>query len=229
TTPADMAMVAEETRHVAGLTTGVGDPAPFTARGVCRAMQAVASVLWGRDDLEGRTVAIQGLGSVGTHLAEALAARGARLLVSDLDPTRVDHVVSELRAVAIAPANVVDVPVDIFAPCALGGVLDDETVPRLRAQAVVGAANNQLLEPRHGDALAAREILYIPDYAANAGGVISGSVDIAGWDRGKMEAAIDRIYDTVLEICSKARAAHTTPARAADRMVEDRIAQARQR
>lgn len=224
TTPADMELMARETPHVAGLLRGVGDPSPFTARGVCRAMQAAAHTLWGRDTLEGRTVAIQGLGSVGSHLATDLAARGAQLLVTDVDPARVERVVAALGAVAIEPMDIFDVPVDIFAPCALGGVLDDETIPRLRVQAVVGAANNQLLEARHGDALASRQILYVPDYVANAGGVISGSVDIAGWDRARMHEQLDRIYDTVLEVCSRAREWETTPVRAADRLAEERIA-----
>lgn len=223
TTPADMELMARETRHVAGLASGIGDPSPFTARGVCRAMQAAAHTLWGRDTLEGRTVAIQGLGSVGSHLATDLAARGAQLLVTDVEQSRVDRVVAALGAVAIEPADVFDVPVDFFAPCALGGVLDDDTIPRLRVQAVVGAANNQLLEARHGDALASRQILYVPDYVANAGGVISGSVDIAGWDRGRMHEQIDRIYDTVLEVCARAGEWQTTPARAADRMAEEKI------
>lgn len=223
TTPADMAIMARETPHVAGLTTGVGDPSPYTARGVCRAMQAAAHLLWGRDDLHGRTVAIQGLGHVGSHLARELRRHGAELLVTDIDASLVDRIVSELGAVAIAPADIFDVPVDLFAPCALGGVLNDDTIPRLRVQAVVGAANNQLLEERHAEALAARQILYVPDYVANAGGIISGSVDIAGWDRGRMEAQIDRIYDTVLEVCARAQEFGTTPARAADRIAATRI------
>lgn len=226
TTPADMATIARETPHVAGLARGVGDPAPFTARGVRRAIQAAASVLWGRDDLDGRTVAVQGLGSVGRRLAAELVACGARLLVSDIDAGRAERVGAELGAIAIPAPDIIDVPVDIFSPCAMGGVLDDETIPRLRARAVVGAANNQLGEPRHGDALAAREILYVPDYAANAGGVISGSVDIAGWDRARMETQVDRIYDTVIELCARAREWNTTPARAADRVADERIAAA---
>jgi leucine dehydrogenase len=227
TSPADMALIATETRWVAGLTRGVGDPSPFTAAGVCRAIEAAAHAVWGTDRLAGRTIAIQGLGNVGRHLAAQLDARGARLIVADIDAARAAAVVAAHGATAVSPDAVLETEADVLAPCALGGILNDDTIPRLRAAVVAGAANNQLLDARHGDALAARGILYVPDYVANAGGVISGTVDIAGWDRARMDAQLDGIYATVGEVLARAREWGVAPQTAADRLAEARIAAAR--
>ena len=220
TRPTDMEIIARETPHVAGLDRGMGDPSPHTARGVIRAMEAVAVERWGTPELGGRTVAIQGLGNVGTNLAEDLHARGARLVVTDVVPDRMRHAVAAWGARAVPPGEILGVPADIFAPCALGGVLDDDAVDRLAVQAVCGGANNQLLEPFHGDRLAERGILYVPDYVANAGGVISGSVDIAGWDRARMERALQGIFETVREVFETARRLRVAPHEAADTMAE---------
>ncbi|MGE0042670.1 MAG: Leu/Phe/Val dehydrogenase [Vicinamibacterales bacterium] len=227
TTPADMQVMAEVTRHVGGLVSGVGDPSPYTAHGVRRAMEAAADARWGPGGLAGRTVAIQGLGSVGRHLASELAGFGARLIVADVDPGRVEDAVAAHGATMADPAAIHAAAADVFAPCALGGVLDDGTIPAIRAAIVCGAANNQLLEPRHAGDLAARGILYVPDYVANAGGVISGSVDLAGWPRARMTAALDGIYDTVRWVLALADADHLTPAAAADRLAEHRLAAGR--
>ncbi|MGE3277703.1 MAG: Leu/Phe/Val dehydrogenase [Vicinamibacterales bacterium] len=224
TTPADMAVMAEITRHVGGLEAGVGDPSPFTARGVLRAMEAAADHVWGPGGLGGRTVAIQGLGNVGRHLAAALAARGVRLIVSDVDEARARAAVETHGAMAVAPDAIHQAPADIFAPCALGGGLDDTTIPALLALVVCGAANNQLAEPRHADALSDRGILYVPDFVANAGGVISGTVDLAGWDRARMDTALDGIYDTVQHVLDRATADGSSTAAAAERLAEARIA-----
>src|SRR5579864_3416531 len=170
TSPADMEYVLKETTYVGGLQSRSGDPSPHTARGVFRAMQAAAKYKWGSDDLAGQTVAIQGCGHVGYFLAGELARAGAKLIVTDVDPAKVKRVVDEYGAKAVDPEEV-SVAADIFAPCALGGVLNDKTIPKLKAAVVVGAANNQLLEPHHGDLLEQHGILYAPDYAANAGGV----------------------------------------------------------
>ncbi len=223
TTPADMACIAGETRHVAGLERGMGDPSPFTARGVFRAMEAVATERWGSPDLSGRTVAVQGLGNVGFNLARFLHEQDARLVVADVDPGRVRSAVEELQAEAVPPDEILDVDADIFAPCALGGVLDAEGVERLRVRAVCGAANNQLRNPEQGERLRERGIHYVPDYVANAGGVISGSVDLVGWDRARMDQALDGIYDTVREVFAVARRLDIGTEQAADRMVEDRL------
>jgi leucine dehydrogenase len=162
-----------ETRHVAGLTGLSGDPSPFTARGVLRALQAAARHRWNDETLAGRTIALQGCGSVGYHLASYLKTAGARLLVTDVDEAKIELVVKEFDAEGIGTDEIYSVEADVFAPCALGGVINDETIPQFKVEIIAGAANNQLLEPRHGDALSRLGILYAPDYAANVGGVIN--------------------------------------------------------
>ncbi|HEV2765144.1 MAG TPA: Glu/Leu/Phe/Val dehydrogenase [Pyrinomonadaceae bacterium] len=227
TNPADMLVIREETRHVAGLPDCSGDPSPVTARGVFRAAQASAKFRWGSDDLSGRTVALQGCGNVGRHLAKRLGEAGARLFVTDVDAERVRRVVEESGARAVEPGEIFEVPADIFAPCALGAVVDDATIPRLKVEIVAGAANNQLREPRHGDELHARGILYAPDYVANAGGIINGCVELLGWTPGRALAKVDEIYDTLLSIFEQARAAGVAPHRAADEVAERRLLAAR--
>ncbi len=223
TTPYDMEFVRQETRHVAGLLSGAGDPSPATARGVLRAMQAAAKYRWGSGTLSGRTVAIQGCGKVGYYLASYLCMAGVRLIVTDVDANKVATVVNEFDALAARPEAIYDVEADIFAPCALGGVLNDQTIERLRTEIVAGAANNQLLEPRHGDELAARDILYTPDYAANVGGVIHGCQDLLAWDPTRIEAKIDDIYETVLNIFYMSSSERIPTNQAADRLAEERL------
>src|ERR1041385_8308539 len=223
TSPADMEYILKETTYVGGLQGRSGDPSPHTARGVFRAMQAAAKHKWGSDDLAGKTVAIQGCGHVGYFLAGELARVGAKLIVTDVDPAKVKKVVEEHRATAVAAEEIYSALADIFAPCALGGVLNDETIPKLKAALVVGAANNQLLEPRHGDLLEQRGILYAPDYAANAGGVINGCCrEMLGWDVPRTLAKTDAIYDTLLKIFSVAQREKIPTYQAADRLAEER-------
>src|SRR5438105_6309011 len=171
TSTGDMDFVHMETDYVAGLAGASGDPSPVTAHGVFRAIQASARYTWGSDALDGRTVAIQGCGNVGHNLALELVRAGAKLVVTDIDPERVNRVAHETGARAVATDDIYSQAADIFAPCALGAVINDQTIPRLKVQIVAGAANNQLLADRHGDELEARGILYAPDYVANAGGV----------------------------------------------------------
>jgi len=223
TSPADMEYILKETEYVAGLQGRSGDPSPHTARGVLRAMQATAKHKWGSDDLAGKTVAIQGCGHVGYFLAGELARVGATLIVTDVDAAKVKHVVDDHRATAVALDEIYSAKADIFAPCALGGVLNDQTIPQLRATLVVGAANNQLLEPRHGDVLEQRGVLYAPDYAANAGGVINGCCrEMLGWDVPKTLAKTDAIYDTLLNIFAMADRERIPTYQAADRLAEER-------
>lgn len=223
TSPEDMEYVRKETQHVAGLLSGSGNPSPVTARGVFRAMQAAARYRWGSDTLSARTVAIQGCGSVGYYLASYLHEAGAHLIVTDVDAKKVDRVVKEFEATAVAPAEIYEADADIFAPCALGGSINDQTIGRLKVEIVAGAANNQLLEPRHGDELAARNILYAPDYASNSGGVINGCRDLLGWDLTQAAAKVDEIYDTVLNIFQIATAEGISTSEAADRLAEERF------
>jgi len=224
TSPADMEYILQETTYVGGLQGRSGDPSPHTARGVFRAMQAAANHKWGSDELAGKTVAIQGCGHVGYFLAGELAAVGAKLIVADVDATKVKQVVDDHRAAAIASEEIYSAKADIFAPCALGGVLNDQTIPQLKATLVVGAANNQLLEPRHGDLLQQRGVLYAPDYAANAGGVINGCCrEMLGWDVPKTLAKTDAIYDTLLRIFAMADQEKIPTYQAADRLAEERL------
>jgi leucine dehydrogenase len=223
TSPADMDYVHMETDYVAGLAGRSGDPSPVTARGVFRAIQASAKWCWGSDELAGRTIAVQGLGHVGYYLCTELSAAGARLVVTDIDAERVRRVVDELRASAVAPDDIYSVPADIFAPCALGAVINDRTLPQLRVKIVAGAANNQLLEERHGDLLEQKGILYAPDYVANAGGVINVYSELAGWDASRSLRKADEIYHTVLGVFEIARADGVPTYVAADRLAERRL------
>jgi leucine dehydrogenase len=223
TSPADMEHIRKETQHVAGLMSGSGDPSPVTARGVFRATQAAAKYRWGSDALDGRTVALQGCGNVGYHLASYLHAAGARLIVSDIDPKKVERVITEFAASAVTPEEIYNVEADIFAPCGLGGVLNDQTIAQLKTEIITGAANNQLLEPRHGDELTARNILYTPDYAANSGGVINGCRDLLGWNAAQSATKVDEIYNTVLNICEIAANEGIPTYQAADRLAEQRL------
>lgn len=221
TGPADMEIMRKETKHVAGI---VEDPSPFTARGVVRAMRAAARHRWGTDDLSHRTVAIQGCGHVGFHLAEELHAAGARLVVSDVDPERVRRVVEATGAKAVPPEEIYDVQADIFAPCALGGILNAGTIPRLRVEIVAGAANNQLLEEADGERLMARGILYTPDYVANSAGVIVlGGGEILGWSDETVQTQAEGLYDSVLELFRLADGQRIPPHAAADRLAEERL------
>jgi leucine dehydrogenase len=223
TSPADMEYVLKETSYVGGLQGRSGDPSPHTARGIFRAMQAAARHKWGRDDLGARTVAIQGCGHVGFFLAEELARVGAKLIVTDVDAAKLRRVVNEYGATPVAPEEIYSAAADVFAPCALGGVLNDETIPQLKTELVVGGANNQLLEPRHGDLLEQHGILYAPDYAVNAGGVINGCCrEMLGWDVPRTLAKTDAIYDTLLRIFELAQREKIPTYQAADRLAEER-------
>jgi leucine dehydrogenase len=224
TSPADMEIMAETSRFVAGRTGGSGDPSPHTARGVFRSIQAAAKFRWGSDDLAGKTVAVQGIGNVGFNLLKQLVAAGAKTLVSDIDPTRVERAVKECRSEAVPTDRIHAVSADVFAPCALGAILHDQSIPELKATMVVGGANNQLLEPRHGAALEQRQILYVPDYVANAGGVTYGGVtEVVKASKEEALRRVESIYDTTLMVLERARAERIPPSDAADRIAEERI------
>jgi len=224
TSPADMELIAERTAHVAGRAGGSGDPSPNTAQGVYRSMQAAARMLWGSDDLAGRSVAVQGVGNVGLNLVRLLREAGASVLVSDIDPSRVATAVRDLDAAERAPEAIHREEVDIFAPCALGAGLNDQTIPEIRAAIVAGAANNQLAEPRHGHELHRRNVLYVPDYVANAGGVCyGGAVEVLKASPAEARARVNAIYDTTLGVLERARIDEVPPCIAADRIAEERI------
>jgi leucine dehydrogenase len=218
-----MDFVHMETDHVSGLAGMSGDPSPVTAHGVFRAIQASAFYRWGSDVLEGKTVALQGCGNVGHYLAKELHAAGAKLIVADIDPERVKRVVNDTGAKVVSTDDIYGQQADIFAPCALGAVINDKTLPQLKVEIVAGAANNQLHEERHGDALASRGVLYAPDYVANAGGVINVYSELAGWGRERSLRKADEIYHTVLNVFEIAKQDGIPTYKAADRLAERRL------
>jgi leucine dehydrogenase len=227
TSTRDMSYVQMETKHVAGLAGKSGDPSPVTAHGVFRAVQASANRKWGSDSLEGKTVAVQGCGSVGSYLAGELHEAGAKLIVSDIDAAKTARVEKATGAKVVQGDAIFSADADVFSPCALGGIINDKTIPKLKAQIVAGGANNQLLEERHGDELQRRGILYAPDYVANAGGVINVYGEVVGWDAQRALDKADDIYDTILKVFDIAEAKKIPTYEAADRLAEQRLAEAK--
>ncbi|MWK57428.1 amino acid dehydrogenase [Pseudomonas otitidis] len=219
TSSLDMDCVALHTRHVTS-TQAAGDPSPCTALGVFAGIRASALARLGSDDLEGLRIAVQGLGNVGYALAEQLAAAGADLLVSDLDPGRVQLAVEQLGAHPLASDALLTTPCDILAPCGLGGVLNAQSAPQLRCAVVAGAANNQLASPDIADLLEARGILYAPDYVINSGGLIHVALRHRGDDMPAITAHLARIGQRLTDIYAHAQADKRSPARVADALAE---------
>jgi leucine dehydrogenase len=223
TTPMDMEIVRQETPYVAGLPSLSGDPSPVTARGVFRAIAAAAQHRWGSDSVAGRTVAVQGCGNVGGSLARLLAQAGASVLVSDIDLDRANAVARDTGGRTVPTDQIYDVAADILAPCALGGILNSNTIPQLSVAIVAGGANNQLAEEADADTLAARNILYVPDFVANAGGVMNGCREVLGWDQAASHRRVDGIFDTVLEVLQTAEREQITPHQAAYQLALRRL------
>ncbi|MGW0213133.1 Glu/Leu/Phe/Val family dehydrogenase [Micromonospora chokoriensis] len=226
---ADMDVVARETRYVTGRSVehgGAGDSSILTAWGVFQGMRAAAEHVWGTPSLRGRRVGVAGLGKVGKYLTGHLLEDGAEVVATDVNPKALEWVRSNHPQVTVVDdaSALVAADIDVYAPCALGGALNDDTVPALRAKVVAGAANNQLAHPGIEKLLADRGILYTPDYVVNAGGVIQVADEIEGFnfDRAKLRAT--RIYDTTREILRLADAEGVPPAVAADRLAERRMA-----
>jgi leucine dehydrogenase len=226
TSPGDMEFIHHESDHVVGLAGRSGDPSPVTALGVYRGMKACAKVAYGSDALAGKTVSVQGTGHVGYYLCKHLFEEGAKLVVSDIEEERVKRVVDEFKAVPVAPKDIYGAKADIFAPCALGAVVNDDTIPVLQVDIIAGAANNQLEQERHGDMLHERGIIYAPDYAINAGGLINVNAEVEGWSLERSHGKAEEIYDTILLVLEMAAEQGIPTYRAADRLAEQRIAQA---
>jgi len=220
---ADMAFIKLETDHVAGLPGTQGDPSPVTGYGVYMAMKAAAKARWGSDSLAGKRVAVQGAGKVAWFLAEHLHKEGATLLVADLDEEKVKRFVAQYRAEPVAPEAIYDVAADVYSPCALGATLNDQTIPRLKAEIVCGGANNQLAELRHAEVVEQRGIFYAPDYVANGGGVINIWGELQGWTVAQAHDHAAGIYDTVLRVAEVSQREKIPTALAADRLAEERI------
>ena len=215
----DMDCIAQYTQHVTSTRTA-GDPSPHTAMGVFAGIRASAMARLGSDDLQGLRIAVQGLGQVGYALAEQLAAAGAELLVSDLDPGRVVLAVEQLGAQAVRHEELAATPCDIFVPCGLGGVLDQATVAHLHCAVVAGAANNQLASPEVAELLEARGILYAPDYVINSGGLIYVALQHQGAESPAITAHLSRIGQRLTAIYAQAQAQNRSPARVAAQQAE---------
>jgi valine dehydrogenase (NAD+) len=226
---ADMDVVARTSSHVTGRSVengGAGDSSVLTARGVYRGMQACAEHHWGNDALAGRTVGVAGVGKVGRRLVGHLVEAEAKVIVQDVNPTALQQVLADHPEVTVAesPAELAAAPLDIYSPNAMGGALDEATVAGLHAEIICGGANNQLAHPGIEGLLADRGILYAPDYLVNAGGVIQVSDELAGFSFERASARVDTIFETTLRVLQTAAAEGLSPARAADRLAEERMA-----
>ena len=230
TSVADMKYMTQFTRHVAGIHdkpsdagTRSGDPSPATAYGTFIGIKAAVKERLGRDSLDGLRVAVQGVGNVGFDLARQLKAAGAQLWVTDIHREPLVQAGKELGATVVAPDEIFALDVDVFAPCALGAVLNDSTIPQLKATIVAGAANNQLAEARHGLALMKRGILYAPDYVINAGGIIDVYHERIGFDRSALLRHIEGIHDNLMEVFERARKEERPTGEVADAIAEERF------
>jgi leucine dehydrogenase len=219
----DLALMRQVTRHTAAATLAARAPLAVTAYGVLMAIRAAVLHRLGKPDLKGLRVAVQGLGHVGMPLCDYLHDAGATLVVADLDLRRTAQAAARYGAQVVAPDEIFAQPVDLLAPCALGAVLDDRSIPRLRAKLVAGGANNQLALARHDAMLAERGILYVPDYIANAGGVIDFHQEQRDDRPEAVLAAVARIHDVTLDVLARAKAAGTTPLTVADQLVAERL------
>jgi leucine dehydrogenase len=231
TSVADMEIIGERTKFVSGVVHGSehgGDPSPSTAYGVFVGLKAAAQHRWGREDLTGLKVAVQGVGNVGFRLAKMLKDAGAELYVTDIFQDNIDRAVNELGAIAVDANEIFDLDVDLFAPCALGAILNDDTIARLKATVIAGAANNQLAEARHAAVLREKGILYTPDYVINAGGIIDVYYQQQHQLQGdhspaQMKEHVETIGTTLREVFQRADETGETTAEVADRIAEERF------
>ncbi len=225
-TDIDMEIVKRETRWVVGTRVqegGAGDPSPATARGLMGAMRAVSRFLWDTEDLAGRTIAVMGVGKVGTDLVQRLTEAGASCIVADVYPPAIEHIIARLDVEAVDADSIYDVPCDIFSPCSLGAALNKDTIPRLRCRAIVGAANNQLATVKDAARLEEGEILYAPDFVVNGGGLINVAEELCGFEEKRAAAHIDKVYDNTLRVLEAAAERKVSPHTAACEIAEERI------
>ena len=224
---ADMDVIGERTDYVFGRSVGAGgsgSPAPPTAVGVFHGIQASLSHAFGSDELAGRRILVQGAGGVGSVLADRLAGAGASLLVADIDPTRARLVADRVGGTMVSSDDALGTECDVYAPCAVGGTLSVETVPKLRCRIVAGSANNQLAEPEAADLLRELGILYAPDYVINVGGALGiVALEQLGWTESEVDAGLVRIGDTLREVYGRAAAQGISTAAAADLLADERL------
>jgi leucine dehydrogenase len=226
----DMVIMREESPYIVTLPEswgGPGDSSQATAYGIVQGMHACLKEVFGSPDLQGRTVAVQGAGAVGGHAVQHLAEAGALVTIADIDKERAAAVAERHQTRLVSPQEIHHLDVDIFAPCAMGAVLNDTTIPELRCKIVCGSANNQLAEARHGDMLQERGILYAPDYIVNAGGLLSGldSLNPGGFNRQRMMEKVARLYDAMQRVIAISKERSIPTHRAADVLAEQRIAE----
>ncbi len=225
--PSDMQAIRKETKHVVGLPEsdgGAGDPSPFTAYGVYMGMKAAAMKTTGEDSLEGFRVLVQGVGHVGAYLVGHLVREGAHVMVTDIHEQSLQKLAKQYPVEVVAPDAIYDLPMDVYAPCALGATLNDATLDKLRCSIVAGAANNQLAdETIHGQRLMEKGILYVPDFLGNAGGIINCYYDLVGYDAKKVEHKVEEIYSTAMKVFEKAELENIPTYLAANRLAEERF------
>ncbi|NLY80532.1 MAG: Glu/Leu/Phe/Val dehydrogenase [Lysinibacillus sp.] len=226
TTVQDMDLIYEETDYVTGISPtfgSSGNPSPVTAYGVYLGIKASAKEAFGDESLKGRKIAVQGLGNVAYTLCEYLHREGAKLIVTDINPKAVERVVKDFGAEAVEPNEIYSQDVDIFSPCALGAIINDDTIPQLKAKVIAGSANNQLKESRHGQILYEKGIVYAPDYVINAGGVINVADELYGYNRERAMKRVETIYDNLTKIFEISRDEKIPTYLAANRLAEERI------
>ncbi len=223
TCPEDMDCIQGCTSWVLGTSHSGGDPSPWTALGVKQGMHAALKYLTGSSELQNKTVAVQGAGHVGWNLCRLLAQNGTRILIADIMQDRAKQAAREFGAELLSTQEILQAPCDILAPCALGGVINDSTLPGLKCSIIAGAANNILEQERHSQALADRNILYVPDYVINAGGLICVADQLEGFNPQRVESRVLAIQDTCLEVFDLASRERLLPAQAADRIAEECI------
>ncbi|ASV69080.1 branched-chain amino acid dehydrogenase [Cytobacillus sp. FSL W7-1323] len=231
TTVADMDLIHEETDYVTGISPAFGssgNPSPVTAYGVYVGMKAAAKAAFGTDSLEGKTIAVQGVGNVAYHLCKHLHEEGAKLIVTDINKEAVQRAVDDFGAEAVGINDIYGVECDIYAPCALGATVNDDTIPQLKAKVIAGSANNQLKEERHGDQIHEMGIVYAPDYVINAGGVINVADELYGYNAERAMKKVEGLYDTIDRIMQISKEENIPTYKAADRMAEERIATMKQ-
>ncbi len=222
----DMEYIFMETQWVTGIPKdfgGSGDPSPYTAHGVLMGIKATAKEKLGTDSLKGVRIAVQGLGNVGTNLVKYLYEEGAKIIVADIDQVKVKHHREVYKAEVATPEDIVFTDCEIFAPCALGAVINDNTIQKLRCKAIAGGANNILAEARHGDHLRELGILYAPDYVVNAGGLMNVFVELEGYSPDRAFEKTRKVYDNVTKVFEIAKRDNIGTHTAADRMAEERI------
>ncbi|RDW19142.1 leucine dehydrogenase [Oceanobacillus arenosus] len=223
TTVDDMDLIHLETDYVAGLSGSSGNPSPVTAYGIYKGIKAAAKEAYGDDSIEGKTVAVQGVGNVAFALCEHLHKEGAKLIVTDINQAAVNRAVEAFGATAVGPDDIYDVECDIYAPCALGATINDDTIPRIKAKVIAGSANNQLKSSVHGDILFEKGIVYAPDYVINSGGVINVADELTGYDQSRALKKVETIYDSLAKVFEISRRDNIPTYVAADRMAEERI------